>query len=759
MTPDAAPVRPEVSGGEAKAVRRRAERVALRFHARALAALGRDLVTDDVVAVMELVKNAYDAGATRVDIRIQGKGQGADELKLGDDAYIEIEDNGHGMDLATIRDVWCVVGTPHRRDSAVTTVGGRSRAVTGEKGLGRLSAARLGRRLRVVTRASGQPALEFSVDWAALQEAEDLEAGFDVVELSGEVLSGEPGTNVRIDALSSEWSEEKIDDLRDNLARLVSPFAKVENFALRLEVHGSGAASDVREITAPTFMSEPKYAIRGSVNLQGSIRAEYRYRPLDGVNPRNRELVEDWAATLDGFPARVKAELSKRKPACGPFEFEIRAWDLTRNDTRDIAEHFDETRKRIRSAIRSQRGLSVYRDDVLVLPKSDAARDWLGLDIRRVSRVGPRLSTSQVVGYVRVTRADNPEIVDTSDREGIASNPATTAFRHLILRIVAMLEVERNTDRIQGRDQGTAADLFAGLSAAPLVDKLEELRDEGGDLGAAVELAKDHDEGLGRTRAAIERRFGYYNRLAVVGTIALLVIHEVRNGTAVIGRGLRKARDLAKSVHHAATRQAVSLARESVTALEGLADRFAPLASRGYRPGRRTSIAEESIDRCIVMRGRDIRSARVSVERPEGRTSVRVDPGEMDAIIINLLENALYWLKRNETGRRLRFRLAPGPTSGRVTVAIDDSGPGIPEEDRERVFWPGITHKPQGIGMGLTVAQQLVHGHGGKIKAVAPGKLGGATIEFDLPLNEGSGAVEEERPSEDQIGLHFDVPG
>lgn len=75
-------------------------RVAFRFHARALAALGRDLVTNDVVAVMELVKNAYDALATRVDVRIR-PGDGA-----SDESFIEIVDDGHGMDYATIRDVW-----------------------------------------------------------------------------------------------------------------------------------------------------------------------------------------------------------------------------------------------------------------------------------------------------------------------------------------------------------------------------------------------------------------------------------------------------------------------------------------------------------------------------------------------------------------------------------------------------------------------------------------------------------------------------
>ena len=74
---------------------------------------------------------------------------------------------------------------------------------------------------------------------------------------------------------------------------------------------------------------------------------------------------------------------------------------------------------------------------VLVLPKSENARDWLGLDLRRVSRVGPRLSTSQIVGYVLITSKHNPKIQDTSDRErarvpqgscGIRRNPESCCW-------------------------------------------------------------------------------------------------------------------------------------------------------------------------------------------------------------------------------------------------------------------------------------------------------------------------------------------
>ena len=709
----------------------RARQATFRFHTRALAALGRDLVTNDVVAVMELVKNAYDALATHVAVHIH-----SDDQDTGD-SRLEIVDDGHGMDYSTILDVWCVIATPFRHDRPVTRAGDLSRRVTGEKGLGRLAAARLGHTLNIITRQEGGPPLGFSLDWDKILTEDNLQdSPFDVSELSGDALDRDHGTCVRIGGLRSTWSDEKIADLRESLSRLVSPFATQQHFSISLDVAGDKKKSALK-VEAPVFMSHPKYAIRGHVDAEGTISADYRYSPIGSEEDRERCLREPWATTLESIPAADKAGLSPSEPHCGPFLFEVRAWDLTKDDTRDIAEHFGESRQHIRGAIQSHQGISVYRDDVLVLPKADSARDWLGLDLRRVSRVGPRMSTSQLVGYVRITKSDNPLLVDTSDREGLVSNPAMIAFRGLVARVVALLEKQRQEDRMDEKDRGPARDLFAELSATPLVERLEGLRDGGGDMSDAISAAKAFEHDLEKSRAVIARRFGYYNRLAVIGTIAQLVIHEIRNRTTVIGNALRKTGKMPSVVQSATVRRAVQLAKQSIASLEALADRFAPLASRGYRAGRRTSIVEESIARCIDLQQREIRSRRITVERPQGRTGVLMDPGEIDAVFLNLLTNAVYWLGKHAGKRQLRFRIVPAPKQGRVVVSVDDTGPGIRPADCDRVFWPGVSDKPEGMGMGLTVASELVDGHGGRMRTMVPGALGGATFEFDLPLTDG----------------------
>src|SRR5712671_1615055 len=129
------------------------------IHPRAFKALGADLVTNDVVAIIELVKNAYDAYATEVEIR----------FKEGDGAQIlEIEDNGSGMERDIIEEAWCTVATPYRTENPVAKKAGKTnRRTSGAKGLGRLSAARLGSRLEMVTQTQGGQCWSVQVDWDA----------------------------------------------------------------------------------------------------------------------------------------------------------------------------------------------------------------------------------------------------------------------------------------------------------------------------------------------------------------------------------------------------------------------------------------------------------------------------------------------------------------------------------------------------------------------------------------------------------------
>ena len=390
------------------------ETVPFRLHPRVFAALGQNLVTDDVVAVIELIKNSYDAFAENVWLRflkdpLEGK-------------LLEITDDGSGMTRQTIEDVWCLVATPYKDTNPTVKKGGKVRRVVGEKGLGRLSAARLGKRLRMLTQVARCPCWEVTVDWNAISQGEDLSQSFVAIREFPEVSPfAASGTRLLISGLSEQWDEQRIEDLEENLSRLISPFSEANDFNIFIRGFNDGKTEEI-QISSPKFLSQPKYRIKGTADMHGKVEAVYQFAPLarEGT-PRTRIVTKSWESITGEFGDDKWVRYFGKGAGCGPFPFEIRAWDIASADTKEISETFGHERRSIRKAISSHKGISVYRDGVLVLPKSEKARDWLGLDLRRVSDTGRRLSTSQLVGYVSISADDNPKISDTSDRERLAS--------------------------------------------------------------------------------------------------------------------------------------------------------------------------------------------------------------------------------------------------------------------------------------------------------------------------------------------------
>ena len=712
------------------APRSKQQTAAFTVHPRVLAALGADLITNDLVAVIELVKNSYDALASRVDVRF---GEDSAEGR-----YLEVVDDGVGMRRETVEDVWCVVATPFKKENPEIKEGVKTRQVTGDKGLGRLSAARLGGRLEMVTKHAKGPYLRVSVDWSDLENSPDLSSAWiGIEEVPSDSEIGAHGTRVRIYDVRSEWDDDEIHDLTENLARLISPFRRVEDFAIYLRrVEDDGDPVQV-EVESPRFLSKPKYAVRGHVDETGRIRAKYEFRPISGGRPRSLSIEHSWNQVVDDAERRARRNSGSlgSTSECGPFEFEIRAWDLSGDDTLQISERFDTPKAKIRKAIRAHKGISVYRDEVLVLPKSDEARDWLGLDLRRVSRVGARLSTSQVVGYIGLSKGANPLIEDTSDRERLANNNAVRDFREILLSIVELMEVERAVDREDDREEPPLQDLFEEITAEELLGEMMELVESGAEISDALPIVRAFDAELDRVRETIEKRFVFYSRLATVGTIAQMIIHEIRNRTTVMARLLTDIEELVGAADDDVLTSRWHRARDAVDSLESLADRFAPLASRAYRRGKRVSLAAESIERALTFVAKDIARLKVDVSvSPSTTRRLAIDPGELDAIVVNLLTNALYWLAQVDHERTINIAARKIQDGKRLRILVHDNGPGIPEEDAERVFWPGVTKKPNGIGMGLTVASELVAEHGGRMALVYPGRLGGASFAFDLPV-------------------------
>ena len=199
--------------------------------------IGRELFRSRELAVVELVKNAYDSGARNVFIRISLPTEKRP-------SSFQITDDGTGMDLAGIKRLFMVAGYSEKSSD---TIGAEGRIPTGEKGIGRFASDRLGSSLQVETKIAGQTeGTIVPIDWNLFNTRKKRfnQIGVPYYRRPLSFLQkGQSGTRLTITQLREQWDRAIIEELRRVLAQLFNPFDPPKNFRIDFDVVDSDALS------------------------------------------------------------------------------------------------------------------------------------------------------------------------------------------------------------------------------------------------------------------------------------------------------------------------------------------------------------------------------------------------------------------------------------------------------------------------------------------------------------------------------------
>ncbi len=279
--------------------------------------------------------------------------------------------------------------------------------------------------------------------------------------------------------------------------------------------------------------------------------------------------------------------------------------------------------------------------------------------------------------------------------------------------------------------------LLIGRSIAGPVARLEEgaSRIAAGDLDTRIEVRGAPElESLAaewnRMTASLKEhqaRLVQSEKLAGIGRLAAGVAHEINNPLGVIlgySKLLRKRCDGATAEDLAVVEAEALRAKDIV---EGLLDLSRPLPAGGEAVDLR-ALSEDVVSR--LREARILDGVDVAVE---GRASAPGHPEKLRQVLVNLVRNAA---EAAGSGGRVALRVAE--RDGTAEVAVEDSGPGIPEDRRARLFEPFFTTKPRGTGLGLAVSRAIARAHGGDL-AQEPARAGGARFSLTLPLRGGRG--------------------
>lgn len=388
--------------------------------------LGKDLITDDEVAIFELVKNSFDAEATQVD------------LFFGDHEII-VADNGTGMSYQDIQDKWLFVAYSSKRSSSRgedfrNDIADRKH-YAGSKGIGRFSSDRLGELVILQTRPRSEksgPVHSIKVNWSLFDENHleyfekigvtygQQSEGF---TLPKEIEKREYGTVITIEKTKSKWDRDKVLHVKSGLAKLINPFgASADGFKILVHAPAEREMDDAEIASAKNRNEElsPNALVNGEVG-------NFIFSTL-------QEKTTFIRVEIDAKEDRIESTLIDR----GELIYRIRepnAYPLLKDSGFQCQLFFLNQSAKLTFARRMgvpsvQFGsVFLFRNDFRVFPVGEEGDDWYKMDRRKQQGYRRFLGTRDVIGRIDVSGTDEHFQEASSRNTGLIETSAVKQLR------------------------------------------------------------------------------------------------------------------------------------------------------------------------------------------------------------------------------------------------------------------------------------------------------------------------------------------
>ncbi|TIR14707.1 MAG: hypothetical protein E5X34_32150 [Mesorhizobium sp.] len=475
--------------------------------------IGRDLITDDEVAIFELVKNSFDAGATIVQVRFEGNS-------------IWLVDDGQGMTLNDITSKWLFVAYSSKRlstpDSFREQIAER-RHFAGSKGIGRFSSDRLGQELVMQTRSRTEPAgivHQIEVNWQAFEEDEtkhfetvllnyEQRSNFDLPE---DLVLPAYGTALKIQRTRVGWDRHRILHLKTSLAKLINPFGSATD-GFRIEIIAPAEKGrDLEIVMSASRKGEgpaPNEIVNGEVG-------NFIFATL-----RDKTTFIDVSFSVDGKSITTtltdRGELVFRIREPNPFSlltqsgFGCQLFYLNQSAKMTFARRMGIPSVRFGSVFLFRNGFRVY-------PIGEDGDDWFGIDARKQQGYARFLGTRDIIGRIEVSGTEEEFKEASSRNQGLIETASVKELRECF-REYCLRRLERYVVPVSWVDKGEkfAEDLSrlmtdsgrarVAMAVARLIDAPEvELLDYSRKLiGVLNERSSQFEESLASLRAIADK--------------------------------------------------------------------------------------------------------------------------------------------------------------------------------------------------------------------------------------------------------------
>ncbi|MXW18046.1 MAG: ATP-binding protein [Gemmatimonadetes bacterium] len=708
------------------------ESLSFRPYARLLTMLGEQLIKNERIALVELIRNAYDADAEQVDVRFEDFN---DDMTPSDASRIVVQDNGTGMTVETLRSEWMNPATPRKyvaKRAGKRRTALKKRAIIGEKGIGRFAVLKLGRRVTITTRPPGAE-VEAVLQWDfsrfdpdfVTDDGHDTEVFLDEIAVAmvqnppTRIPGDEHGTVIEIEQLNGSWGWPVVRRLSRDVFDLTDPVSRITEHEaddrMDVSVFCNGTRHDSVDATAAETLKaliEDKAVLR----IEGTFACPtgtFSYRIGEGPAVEEIALEDPKIAGLWVWRSRfgrgrgTSTQLLLPVPfSCGTFSFHFYIFDFARglDGTHSLTQ-------KEKNLIKGHR-IYLYRDGVRVYPYGDPDDDWLAIDVTRgTGRAGNFFSNDQIVGWIDIGQEENPNLRDKTNREGLIETGGAAHDLIFLVQVFLSYIKQYPFARYRHRQHQRSTARLVQDQVVPI--HLTELRRALADAGhrthanAVQRIERDYH----RERKHLVQRAEISEDLAGVGLSVEMASHDIM---LLLERGRAIARELAQTARLLRNEEISEMTDRLIGVLQQVVDGMRDVqtlfkSSRRRRKRLKVEPLLKKIYRIYkpLLDARNVRYRVVSAG-PSPLVASTTD-GVLMQVFINLFDNSAYWLETVDPDAR---EIRVTADSDRGELLFSDSGPGIDPEDLPYIFDAFYSGKGQeGRGLGLYIARQLLARH------------------------------------------------
>lgn len=686
--------------------------------------IGRDLIQDPYAAVVELVKNAYDADATDAYLlfeKFKNTTTGNDEIKIA------ISDNGHGMTRSVVTDNWMV---PSTDDKQIRKISPNGRVMQGRKGIGRYASGILGDDLFLETVSNGEKT-SLLVNWADFENAKYLSDVDILIETKKEkVPNGTTLVMTGSEAFLCEWDDEQFRRLTHELKKLMTPLvdtkvSKDDNFNIFLTITNFGSIDTNNEKIEPFPLFDLyDYKISGKVESNGKGKLVYEMQKVRNSIP-------------------VQIEYNFSNPTnCGTVLFDIRVFDREKEAIEGLINRglTDESgnymgKLEARRLLNANNGIGVYRNGFRIRPLGDPDYDWLFLNKDRVQNPSLKIGSDQVIGIVSIESEEKSGLIEKSARDGLKENVAYESLQKLTKDVISKLEerrfayrskagisrktlkIEKEFERLFSFDnlrKNVSYSLYRGNVNPVTTSEI---------MGAIDEQEKEQNAAA----QALKETVAIYQGQATMGKIVNVVIHEGRKpldffkNQIPLFKKTFEQYDKGKSENLPILNEKIDGISSNSQVLVSLFKKLDPLAA-GKRGKKKDEWIKKEIEGAFAVFASQLNNFSCKVDISQGN-DIQIYCWKQDiySIFTNLIENSIYWMIEKSVEKKEIIVQINVDKDKVKYIDYRDSGPGIEKHLIESgvIFEPEFTTKPEnGTGLGLSIAGEAARRCGFDLKAL-----------------------------------------